>query len=96
MIRYLSYCVDITECFPGTGKPWTMVYSIIIHSIILTYKEHVVFMSVHTMDELKLTGNALLGSRPILSFDKVSQVAFAQPGFSDWQLLSKIVKKILH
>ena len=53
-------------------------------------------MSVHTMDELKLTGNALLGSRPILSFDKVSQVAFAQPGFSDWQLLSKIVKNILH
>ena len=33
-------------------------------------------MSVHTMDELKLTGNALLGSRPVLSFDKVSQVAF--------------------
>ncbi|XP_067028761.1 ribosome biogenesis protein BRX1 homolog [Acropora muricata] len=26
--------------------------------------------NVHTMDELKLTGNALLGSRPILSFDK--------------------------
>ncbi|XP_015780703.1 PREDICTED: ribosome biogenesis protein BRX1 homolog [Acropora digitifera] len=33
-------------------------------------QKHVVFMSVHTMDELKLTGNALLGSRPILSFDK--------------------------
>jgi len=28
---------------------------------------------VHTMDELKLTGNSLKGSRPILSFDKVSQ-----------------------
>ena len=27
---------------------------------------------VHTMDELKLTGNCLKGSRPILSFDKVS------------------------
>ncbi|KAK2549218.1 Ribosome biogenesis protein BRX1-like protein [Acropora cervicornis] len=26
--------------------------------------------NVHTMDELKLTGNALLGSRPVLSFDK--------------------------
>lgn len=26
---------------------------------------------VHTMDELKLTGNCLKGSRPILSFDKV-------------------------
>ena len=27
---------------------------------------------VHTMDELKLTGNCLLGSRPLLSFDPVS------------------------
>ena len=26
---------------------------------------------VHTMNELKLTGNCLLGSRPILSFDPV-------------------------
>ncbi|KAJ7378670.1 Ribosome biogenesis protein BRX1 [Desmophyllum pertusum] len=26
--------------------------------------------NVHTMDELKLTGNALKGSRPVLSFDK--------------------------
>ena len=31
-------------------------------------KFHVV--NVHTMDELRLTGNALKGSRPILSFDK--------------------------
>eukprot|EP00239_Pterosperma_sp_CCMP1384_P004740 CAMPEP_0197854996 /NCGR_PEP_ID=MMETSP1438-20131217/25755_1 /TAXON_ID=1461541 /ORGANISM="Pterosperma sp., Strain CCMP1384" /LENGTH=326 /DNA_ID=CAMNT_0043469951 /DNA_START=14 /DNA_END=994 /DNA_ORIENTATION=- len=31
-------------------------------------KFHVV--NVHTMDELKLTGNHLLGSRPVLSFDK--------------------------
>jgi hypothetical protein len=29
----------------------------------------VVDASVHTMDELKLTGNALVGSRPILHFD---------------------------
>ena len=28
--------------------------------------------TVHTMDELKLTGNCLLGSRPLLSFDPVS------------------------
>ena len=27
--------------------------------------------NVHTMDELKLTGNSLMGSRPILSFDAV-------------------------
>ena len=27
--------------------------------------------NIHTMDELKLTGNCLLGSRPILSFDPV-------------------------
>lgn len=31
-------------------------------------KFHVV--NVHTMDELKLTGNCMLGSRPILNFDK--------------------------
>jgi ribosome biogenesis protein BRX1 len=32
-----------------------------------TAKFHVV--NVHTMDELKLTGNCMLGSRPILNFD---------------------------
>lgn len=26
-------------------------------------------LNVHTMDELKLTGNCMLGSRPLLSFD---------------------------
>jgi ribosome biogenesis protein BRX1 len=31
-------------------------------------KFHVV--NIHTMDELKLTGNAMLGSRPLLDFDK--------------------------
>lgn len=29
------------------------------------------FFVVHTMDELKLTGNCLLGSRPLLCFDSV-------------------------
>ena len=27
-------------------------------------------LNIHTIDELKLTGNSLLGSRPVLSFDK--------------------------
>jgi ribosome biogenesis protein BRX1 len=31
-------------------------------------KFHVV--NIHTMDELKLTGNAMIGSRPLLDFDK--------------------------
>ena len=26
-------------------------------------------LNVHTMDELKLTGNSMLGSRPLLNFD---------------------------
>ena len=30
--------------------------------------------NVHTMDELKLTGNSLMGSRPILSFDAIFEV----------------------
>jgi ribosome biogenesis protein BRX1 len=40
--------------------------------------------NVHTMDELKLTGNCLKGSRGILSFDK---------GFeeSEWGKLTKEV-----
>lgn len=29
------------------------------------------FAEVHTMDELKMTGNCLKGSRPLLSFDPV-------------------------
>ena len=30
-----------------------------------------ILISVHTMLELKMTGNSLKGSRPLLSFDKV-------------------------
>ena len=32
-------------------------------------------LNVHTMDELRLTGNAMLGSRPFLSFDQAFQCA---------------------
>jgi len=38
-----------------------------------TAKFHVV--NVHTMDELKLTGNCLMGARPILVFDKTFDAA---------------------
>jgi len=40
-------------------------------------KFHVV--NVHTMDELRLTGNALQGSRPILSFDRAFDDDAAAP-----------------
>lgn len=40
-------------------------------------KFHVV--NVHTMDELRLTGNCLRGSRPILSFDRAFDDADAAP-----------------
>ena len=53
-------------------------------------------MSVHTMDELKLTGNALLGSRPILSFDKVSQVAFCSAKIFRLTGVVQSCPKILH
>ena len=46
-------------------------------------KFHVV--NVHTMDELKLTGNCMLGSRPILNFDRQFD---AQP---HWQLLKGLL-----
>ena len=32
--------------------------------------------AVHTMNELKMTGNSLLGSRPLLSFDPVSSSVY--------------------
>lgn len=40
--------------------------------------------NVHTMDELKMTGNCLKGSRGLLSFD---------PGFDDgdhWKLMKEV------
>ena len=40
-------------------------------------KFHVV--NVHTMDELRLTGNALAGSRPVLSFDRAFDDAERAP-----------------
>jgi len=49
---------DLVE-FPPRVHPW-----VIIGDLLLPI--------VHTMDELKLSGNCLLGSRPLLSFDAVS------------------------
>jgi hypothetical protein len=37
----------------------------------LNNRLNIISFLVHTMDELKLTGNCLKGSRPLLSFDKV-------------------------
>ncbi len=47
-------------------------------------KFHVV--NVHTMDELKLTGNCLLGSRPILNFDTKFDNAI------HWQVIKSILR----
>ncbi|CAM9730675.1 unnamed protein product [Discosporangium mesarthrocarpum] len=45
-------------------------------------------LNVHTMDELKLTGNCMLGSRPLLNFDsKFDQVAH-------WRLVKCILTDI--
>jgi len=46
-------------------------------------KFHVV--NIHTMDELKLTGNCMLGSRPILNFDKKFNSS------PQWQLLQALL-----
>lgn len=46
-------------------------------------KFHVV--NIHTMDELKLTGNALLGSRPLLNFDTKFATA------PHWRLLKSML-----
>lgn len=44
--------------------------------------------NIHTMDELKMTGNCLKGSRPVLSFDKA---------FEDkphWKLLKEMLTQV--
>lgn len=46
-------------------------------------KFHVV--NVHTMDELKLTGNCMLGSRPLLDFDSKFETA------AHWKLLKAML-----
>jgi ribosome biogenesis protein BRX1 len=46
-------------------------------------KFHVV--NVHTMDELKLTGNCMLGSRPLLNFDSKFDSA------PHWQLMRRLL-----
>jgi ribosome biogenesis protein BRX1 len=47
-------------------------------------KFHVV--NIHTMDELKLTGNCLLGSRPILNFDNRFETSV------HWQVMKSILR----
>lgn len=45
---------------------------------------------VHTMDELKMTGNCLKGSRPILSFDKSFESA------PHWALLKELLAQVFN
>jgi ribosome biogenesis protein BRX1 len=53
-----------------------------------TAKFHVV--NVHTMDELKLTGNCMLGSRPILNFDLKFESA------PHWKLLKGLLTDVFN
>jgi len=46
--------------------------------------------NVHTMGELKLTGNCLRGSRPLLSFDK----SFDDNSMPHWQLLRELMVQV--
>lgn len=51
---------------------------------------HDSYWIVHTMDELKMTGNCLKGSRPILSFDKSFDSA------PHWALLKELLAQIFN
>ncbi|CDS12402.1 hypothetical protein LRAMOSA04596 [Lichtheimia ramosa] len=46
--------------------------------------------NLHTMDELKMTGNCLKGSRPILSFDKSFESA------PHWALLKELLAQVFN
>ncbi|KAI9313874.1 Brix domain-containing protein [Dichotomocladium elegans] len=46
--------------------------------------------NLHTMDELKMTGNCLKGSRPILSFDKTFDEA------PHWRLLKELLSQVFN
>ena len=48
--------------------------SVTVPSPVISFSARFHVLNVHTMDELKLTGNSMLGSRPLLNFDaKFSQ-----------------------
>lgn len=51
---------------------------------------HDSYWIVHTMDELKMTGNCLKGSRPILSFDKSFESA------PHWALLKELLAQVFN
>lgn len=58
----LLFVCNLSACFGGACS-WCVVGA-------FAWKRgrfHV--LNVHTMDELKLTGNSMLGSRPLLNFD---------------------------
>ena len=48
--------------------------------------------NIHTMDELKLTGNCMQGSRPILSFD--SQFDSDEPGLQHLQIIKHLMMDV--
>ncbi|KAJ3221728.1 Ribosome biogenesis protein brx1 [Clydaea vesicula] len=51
--------------------------------------------NVHTMDELKMTGNCLKGSRPILSFDNAFELALQDPNAREEYAHLPLIKELL-
>lgn len=61
--KYMIFLCTITS----RSFEFCVCCEFLVSHIFRVFRFHV--LNVHTMDELKLTGNSMLGSRPLLNFD---------------------------
>lgn len=64
------FCFDLLVAFDEKSKMVYLAHFWKDFYTTLSYLIYVMLFSVFTMGELRLTGNCLKGSRPIISFDE--------------------------
>ena len=67
MSSHKKHSKELVHAPGGHSSKWATLYSTALTQSQLTF----IIVAVHTMAELKLSGNHLKGSRPVLSFSKV-------------------------
>ena len=69
MYEHVVWCISY---MPSLSSQFLFPLHLLFAALSLSFSLSLSSPPVHTMDELKMTGNCLLGSRPLLSFDRVS------------------------
>lgn len=83
-----NYLVFMDQCLVLHSSFWIMINSLFLR-LFYEFLFYPRYFPVHTMEELKLTGNHLKGSRPLLTFSSNFEKD------AHWKLLKEMLLQVL-